>query len=157
MKQYLQNISIPIGLTLKLLLLSILGVVTIYLLYVLIDKVFLNPPVSAIVPIEKRRTVSDVFVQINIVNATGIQGLAKNATNYFRDRGFDVVEISTSDSVEQSSFIIDHLSDTLSARNVAYALGLTDSAVRHDYDTNLYLRASVVLGKDYHILKPFKQ
>lgn len=157
MKKYLQNISIPIGLTFKLLLLSILGIVTLYLLYVLIDKAFLNPPVSAIVPIEKRRTVSDVYIQINIINATGMQGLAKKAMNYFRDRGFDVVEISTSDSLERTSYVIDHLSDTISARNVAFALGLTDSAVRHDYDTNLYLRASVVLGKNYHTLKPFKQ
>lgn len=157
MKRYLDNITIPIGLTLKLLLLSILGIITIYLLYVLIDKVFLNPPVSAIVPLEKRRTVSDVYVQINIVNATGIQGLAKKAMNYFRDRGFDVVEISTSDSLERYSYVIDHLSDTISARNVAYALGLSDSAVRHDYDSNLYLRASVVLGKNYQSLKPFKQ
>lgn len=157
MKRYLNNITIPIGLTFKLLLLSILGIVTIYLLYVLIDKVFLNPPISAIVPLEKRRTVSDVYIQINIVNATGIQGLAKKATNYFRDRGFDVVEISTSDSLERNSYVIDHLSDTISARNVAYALGLSDSAVRHDYDSNLYLRASVVLGKNYQTLKPFKQ
>jgi len=157
MKKYLQKISIPVGLTFKLLLLSILGIVTLYLLYVLIDKAFLNPPVSAIVPIEKRRTVSDVYIQINIINATGMQGLAKKAMNYFRDRGFDVVEISTSDSLERTSYVIDHLSDTISARNVAYALGLTDSSVRHDYDTNLYLRASVVLGKNYHILKPFKQ
>lgn len=157
MKRFLNNITIPIGLTFKLLLLSILGIVTIYLLYVLIDKVFLNPPVSAIVPLEKRRTVSDVYIQINIVNATGIQGLAKKATNYFRDRGFDVVEISTSDSLERNSYVIDHLSDTISARNVAYALGLSDSAVRHDYDSNLYLRASVVLGKNYQSLKPFKQ
>jgi len=157
MKEYLQNISIPIGLTFKLLLLSILGIVTLYLLYVLIDKVFLNPPVSAIVPIEKRRTVSDVYIQINIINATGMQGLAKKAMNYFRDRGFDVVEISTSDSLERTSYVIDHLSDTISARSVAFALGLTDSSVRHDYDTNLYLRASVVLGKNYHTLKPFKQ
>ncbi|MFM7544553.1 MAG: LytR C-terminal domain-containing protein [Ignavibacteria bacterium] len=157
MKKYLQKISIPIGLTFKLLLLSILGIVTLYLLYVLIDKAFLNPPVSAIVPIEKRRTVSDVYIQINIINATGMQGLAKKAMNYFRDRGFDVVEISTSDSLERTSYVIDHLSDTISARNVAFALGLTDSSVRHDYDTNLYLRASVVLGKNYHTLKPFKQ
>ncbi|MBM4151744.1 MAG: LytR family transcriptional regulator [Ignavibacteria bacterium] len=157
MKKYLQKISIPIGLTFKLLLLSILGIVTLYLLYVLIDKAFLNPPVSAIVPIEKRRTVSDVYIQINIINATGMQGLAKKAMNYFRDRGFDVVEISTSDSLERTSYVIDHLSDTISARSVAFALGLTDSSVRHDYDTNLYLRASVVLGKNYHTLKPFKQ
>jgi len=130
MKKYFHKITIPIGLTLKVLLLSILGIVTLYLLYVLIDKVFLNPPVSAIVPIEKRRTVSDIYIQINIINATGVQGLAKKAMNYFRDRGFDVVEISTSDSLESTSYVIDHLSDTISAKNVAFALGLSDSAVK---------------------------
>ncbi|MFZ9759842.1 MAG: LytR C-terminal domain-containing protein [Candidatus Kapaibacteriota bacterium] len=157
MKNLFDKITIPFGLTLKVLLLSVIGIVSLYLLYVLIDKVFLNPPVSAIVPIEKRRTVSDVYIQLNIINATGVQGLAKKATNYFRDRGFDVVEISTSDSLQDDSYVIDHLSDTVSARNVAHALGLADSTIRHDYDTNLYLRASVVLGKNYQSLKPFKQ
>ncbi|MFM8281186.1 MAG: LytR C-terminal domain-containing protein [Bacteroidota bacterium] len=157
MKKFLDRISIPIGLTVKVLLLSIMGIVSLYLLYVLIDKVFINPPITAIVPIEKRRTVSDVYIQINIINATGIQGLAKKAMNFFRDRGFDVVEITTSDTLREHSFVIDHLSDTVSAQNVAHALGLPDSTVKHDYDTNLYLRASVVLGKDYQTLKPFTQ
>ncbi|MFM7341018.1 MAG: LytR C-terminal domain-containing protein, partial [Bacteroidota bacterium] len=103
MKKFLDRISIPIGLTVKVLLLSIMGIVSLYLLYVLIDKVFINPPITAIVPIEKRRTVSDVYIQINIINATGIQGLAKKAMNFFRDRGFDVVEITTSDTLREHS------------------------------------------------------
>lgn len=157
MKQIFQYIKIPVGITLKVLMLSLLGIVSLYLLYVLIDKVFLNPPVSAVVPPEKRRTVSDVYIQINIINATGIQGLAKSAMNYCRDRGFDVVEISTSDSLFQHSYVIDHLSDTMSAKNVAYAMGIPDSCIRHDYDTTLYLRSSVIIGKNYMSLKPFQQ
>jgi hypothetical protein len=152
-----KDINIPLGITVKILLLSIMGIVTLYLLYILIDKVFLHPPVSAIVPIDKRRTVSDGFIQLNIINASGQQGIAKKTMNYYRERGFDVVEISTADSLSNISYVIDHLSDTISARNVAYALGLSDSTIKHDYDTTLYLRASVVIGTDYFKLKPFQE
>lgn len=157
MRLKFKDINIPLGITVKILLLSIMGIVTLYLLYILIDKVFLHPPVSAIVPIDKRRTVSDVFIQLNIINASGQQGIAKKTMNYYRERGFDVVEISTADSLSNISYVIDHLSDTISARNVAHAIGLSDSTIKHDYDTTLYLRASVVIGTDYFKLKPFQE
>jgi hypothetical protein len=153
----LKDIQIPLGITLKILLLSIVGIVSIYLLYVLIDKVLLHPPVTAIVPVDKRRTVSDVYIQLNIINASGKQGVAKKTMNYYRERGFDVVEISTADTFSSISYVINHLSDTVSARNVAYAIGLSDTTIKHDYDTTLYLRASVVIGTDYYKLKPFKE
>jgi hypothetical protein len=157
MRFKLKDINIPLGITVKILLLSIMGIVTLYLLYILIDKVFLHPPVTAIVPIDKRRTVSDVYIQLNVINASGQQGIAKKTMNYFRERGFDVVEISTADTLSNISYVIDHLSDTISARNVAYAIGLSDSTIKHDYDTTLYLRASVVIGTDYFKLKPFQE
>ena len=157
MRLKLKDINIPLGITIKILLLSIMGIVTLYLLYILIDKVFLHPPVTAIVPIDKRRTVSDVYIQLNVINASGHQGIAKKTMNYYRERGFDVVEISTADTLSNISYVIDHLSDTISARNVAYAIGLSDSTIKHDYDTTLYLRASVVIGTDYFKLKPFQE
>lgn len=157
MRFKLKDINIPLGITVKILLLSIMGIVTLYLLYILIDKVFLHPPVTAIVPIDKRRTVSDVYIQLNVINASGQQGIAKKTMNYYRERGFDVVEISTADTLSNISYVIDHLSDTISARNVAYAIGLSDSTIKHDYDTTLYLRASVVIGTDYFKLKPFQE
>lgn len=157
MRLKLKDINIPLGITIKILLLSIMGIVTLYLLYILIDKVFLHPPVTAIVPIDKRRTVSDVYIQLNVINASGQQGIAKKTMNYYRERGFDVVEISTADTLSNISYVIDHLSDTISARNVAYAIGLSDSTIKHDYDTTLYLRASVVIGTDYFKLKPFQE
>ena len=157
MRLKLKDINIPLGIKLKILLLSIMGIVTLYLLYILIDKVFLHPPVTAIVPIDKRRTVSDVYIQLNVINASGQQGIAKKTMNYYRERGFDVVEISTADTLSDISYVIDHLSDTVSARNVAYAIGLSDSTIKHDYDTTLYLRASVVIGTDYFKLKPFQE
>lgn len=157
MRMKLKDINIPLGITVKILLLSIMGIVTLYLLYILIDKVFVHPPVSAIVPIDKRRTVSDVYIQLNVINASGQQGIAKKTMNYYRERGFDVVEISTADTLSKISYVIDHLSDTISARNVAYAIGLSDSTIKHDYDTTLYLRASVVIGTDYFKLKPFQE
>ena len=157
MRLKLKDINIPLGITLKILLLSIMGIVTLYLLYILIDKVFLHPPVTAIVPIDKRIKVSDVYIQLNVINASGQQGIAKKTMNYYRERGFDVVEISTADTLSDISYVIDHLSDTVSARNVAYAIGLSDSTIKHDYDTTLYLRASVVIGTDYFKLKPFQE
>jgi len=156
MKFKITSVHIPFGITLKILSLSIMGIISMYLLYVLIDKLLLHPPISPLVPLEKRRTVSDVYIQLNVINASGKIGIAKKAMNYYRERGFDVVEISTAEKLSTHSFVIDHLLDTISARNVAFAIGLSDSTIKHEYDTTLYLRASVVIGTDYYTLKPFQ-
>ena len=153
----LQQIKFNPKTLIRSIILIILGATAIFMGYTFINQIFFNPPMNPIVPIEKRRTVSDLYIQLNVVNASGVKGIAKKIMGYCRERGFDVVEIETAKTLSNTSYVVDHLSDTISARNVAYALGIPDSMIKHNYDTTLYLRASVYIGKDYTRLKPFSE
>lgn len=67
---------------------------------------------------------------------------------YLRERGFDVVELSTSSPVQKTSSILDRVGDRPSALRLAGAVGVADSLVVPMIDSMLFVRASVILGAD---------
>jgi hypothetical protein len=96
-------------------------------------------------------------IQLNILNGCGDQGVARRMMNYLRSSGFDVVEIDNYSRFSvQRSFVIDCVGDSLSAVKTAKALGIADSLRIVRIDSTLYVRCSVVIGKDYRSLKPFQ-
>lgn len=111
----------------------------------------LNPPVSPYVEAEG----STHVIQVDVVNAAGYNGAGRRVLTFLRDRGFDVVEISTAASHRNRSSVIDRVGDRQSALKVAHVLGIADSMVVSDIDSMLFVRASVVIGKDLMVLKPF--
>ena len=140
----------------KLLIIIVLSCVVFVLIYILINRLFINPPVDSLLPHNQRRTVSEQYIQLNILNGTNNKGIARQAMNYLRDRGFDVVEINNYESIVKKSFILDLVSDSLSAHNVAFAVGIGDSMILKRIDSSLYLRVSLIIGQDYLQLKPFR-
>jgi len=97
-------------------------------------------------------------LQIEIQNGTGIQGLGNKFMEYLRASGFDVVEMGNfSSSDEKNSFVIDRTGNMKNAKRVAAALGITDRFVIQQMNKNYFLDATVVIGKDYNDLTPFKQ
>ena len=52
--------------------------------------------------------------------------------------------------------MIDRIGDPVSARKVAYALGIREERIETDIDSTLYLRATVIIGDDYRSLRPFE-
>jgi hypothetical protein len=135
--------------------LTLLGIVVVMLFSLLFRFVFSHPVVAEI-PLGKGRTASEKFIQINILNGAGEKKIASKAMDYFRNRGFDVVEINNYEMTVEQSFVIDRVGDLNSAQQVAFALGVPDSTIQSDIDSSLYLRCSVVLGKNYKTLKPFR-
>lgn len=111
----------------------------------------LNPPVIPYVETEGPRMV----IQVDVVNASNVRGAGRKTLEYLRERGFDVVELSTAPQAVDSSMVIDRLGDRTSALKVASVLGIADSMVISDLDSMLFVRASVVLGKDLRTLEPF--
>lgn len=95
-------------------------------------------------------------VQVNIVNASGISGVARGAMDYLRHRGFDVVEISTLEDSLELSRVFDRVGSREGALKVASVMGLHDSLVLTNIDTLLYLDATLEIGLDYKSLKPFR-
>lgn len=87
-------------------------------------------------------------LRVEVLNAAGVGGLARRATEHLRDRGFDVVHIDNADtSGEETTVVVARTPDVEAARRVAHALG-TDSVIV-DADPQLYVDATVRLGRDW--------
>ncbi len=124
--------------------------------FALIVRMVISPPVEPNIPEGQQRTAAETAIQCTILNASGQRGVARSMTDYLRARGYDVVEIGNYPTTEERSFMIDRVGDSASAARVGYALGIPDSLTERDIDSTLYLRCTVVAGKDYKKLKPFR-
>ncbi len=122
----------------------------------LVNRLILSPPVNPEVPTELQRTASEKIIQLNILNASGSRGLAATMTDYLRARGFDVVEFGNYDTLLDRSIVIDRVDDSASTARVAYSIGIADTLCRREVDSTLYLRCTIIIGKDYPSLKPFR-
>lgn len=96
-------------------------------------------------------------IQVNVLNGSGKSRVALRFTDYLRARKFDVVHIDNyKDTNVLRSCLVDRVGDSLSAKKLAYALGIDDSLIRRDIDTEEYVKADVIIGKDFPQLKPMK-
>jgi len=55
------------------------------------------------------------------------------------------------------SMVIDRVGDLEAARKVAAVLGIPEERVRQQIQPDLFLDASVIIGKDYAQLAPFQE
>ncbi|MCX8054254.1 MAG: LytR C-terminal domain-containing protein [Ignavibacteria bacterium] len=141
--------------TANILLLVSFSLIVIVMLSSFINRVIISPPVQAEIDNGANTSQNDVVIQVNVLNACGETGLAAKVMEFLRLRGFDVVEIGNYPKKEEKSFVLDRLGDVRSARKVAYAIGVPDSLVVSAIDSTLFVRSTVVIGKDFPLLKPF--
>lgn len=102
--------------------------------------------IAAPLSIENRR-------RVEVLNASGRAGLAREATLRLRDAGYDVVyfgNASTSD--EDRSVVFDRVGDPAVARGAARVLGITNVVTR--IDSTRMVEASVVLTEDWQVGPP---
>lgn len=98
------------------------------------------------------------IIQVEILNGCGIDDLASQTRNYVRDHGFDVVKVGNYETSDlDSSMVIDRVGDMESAQKVANVLGISRKRVLQELDSDIYLDVSIVLGKDYRSLRPFRE
>jgi len=88
-----------------------------------------------------------VRIKVEVLNATTIKGLARKATTYLRDRGFDVVEVGTSKQQLTRTLVIDRSNHTEWARLVAAVFG---AEVQEKPDSLKFLDVTVLVGADWH-------
>ena len=87
-------------------------------------------------------------VRVEVLNAAGIPGLARGATDRLRDAGFDVVYFGNGRGFEpESSLVLDRVGRREVADEVARVLEIPRVASRAD--STLYLEVTVVLGRDW--------
>jgi LytR cell envelope-related transcriptional attenuator len=90
---------------------------------------------------------SGVRIRVQVLNATPTRGLARRATGYLRDRGFDVVDVATAPQGRDSTLVIDRSGHPEWAQLVARALG--SAAVESRLDSSRYLDVTVLVGRDW--------
>lgn len=147
-----ENVSNPVRRPLwPWLVISLLSLVVTVFLASLVWR-FINPPVSALVNEEDPRSV----IQVEIVNASGRQGAGRQTMEFLRDRGFDVVEISSTVERPKLSTIIDRMGDRASSLKLAGAMGINESLVASEIDSMRFVRATIMLGGDIDNLEPYK-
>jgi hypothetical protein len=135
---------------------ALLAVLVAFLAYGLLQHTVIHPRVDATIERTDLFVKAGEHIQVNVVNACGVSGMAGKFTEFLRARKFDVPEYSTSKQLQPFSRVIDRVGDSLSARKVAYALGISPERVESEIDSSLYLRATVVIGEDYRTLRPLK-
>jgi hypothetical protein len=88
-----------------------------------------------------------VRIRVQVLNATPTRGLARRATGFLRDRGFDVVEIATAAQVRDSTLVLDRSGRPEWAQLVARALG--GVVIESRPDSSRYLDVTVLVGRDW--------
>lgn len=98
-------------------------------------------------------------IQIDVRNASGVSGLAGKFTDFLRENGFDVVEMGNFEtSEEELTIILDRKGNNTGAmKKIASALGVNERNIIQQVNKELFLDATVVIGKDFNELKPFTQ
>jgi len=100
--------------------------------------------VDALRPIER----PEGRIRVEVLNAGGVSGLARDATDFLRDHGFDVVYFGNAGSFDaDSTLVFDRVGRPEAARAVAEALGI-DNVVDQP-DPNRFADVSVWLGSGW--------
>ncbi len=87
-------------------------------------------------------------VTVDVLNAGGVPGMARTATDHLRGAGFDVVSVGNAASFDQdSTVVIDRIGNLPKAAAVAAALGVR--SVTSEPDSNLFVDVTVRLGAEW--------
>ncbi len=85
-------------------------------------------------------------IRVEVLNAAGIDGLARRATDSLRAAGFDVVYYGNAPTFDREwSVVLDRVGDRERALAAAAALGIPN--VRSELERDLYLDVTVLLGR----------
>lgn len=94
------------------------------------------------------------IIQIEVLNGSGVTGIASKYTGILRDNGFDVVETGNFETFDLPETIVISRSDVMeNAYRVANALGISEENVIREASEDFYLDVTLVIGLDYEKLK----
>jgi hypothetical protein len=120
----------------------------------LISRTLLRPPVQT----QRAGTApaaAGTPIQLDVLNGCGTPGAAVQFTSYLRARGYDVVEVRNYKTFDvNESMVVDRVGNMQNAERIAYALGVRKENILQQMNPDYYVDVSVVIGRDYHALKP---
>ncbi len=89
---------------------------------------------------------ASVRIKVEVINATTVRGLGRRATIYLRDRGFDVVGITTSRDVRDSTLVLNRSGNVDWAALVGKAF---NARVESRPDSSRYVDVTVLIGSNW--------
>jgi hypothetical protein len=96
--------------------------------------------------------------QVEVLNGCGVAGVAKKTTDYLRTDDIDVVSMGNYKNYSvPKSMVIDRIGEKQTAEKIAKIMGISNDQIKTEIDESKQLAASIVIGKDYKNLKPFKK
>lgn len=103
-------------------------------------------PTAGDVPENVTMAPPNVRIKVEVINATTVRGLGRRATIYLRDRGFDVVGISTSREVRDSTLVLNRSGRADWAALVGKAF---NARVESRPDSSRYVDVTVLIGANW--------
>jgi len=139
---------------------SVVGLIVLFVVMLIgqfVSRMWLKPPVENTVERNDLLVKKGERIQVTVMNGSGEPKIASKFTDFLRARKFDVVEMSNYKRKDvEHSFVIDKILDSVASQKVAYALGIDPSMIVHEVDSNAFVDAAVIIGKDFLALKPMK-
>lgn len=131
----------------------LLGIIILYMSYSIVSKLINRQSEDLISAIQKP---SDI-IQLEVLNGCGVGGTGDKITDYLRNNKFDVVNVSNYISFDvDKTIVIDRTGNIANAKKVAAALGINEANVIQQVNHDYFLDVSLIIGKDYNQLKPYK-
>ena len=93
------------------------------------------------------RAPDGVRIRVQVLNTTGVHGLARRATRLLRDRGFDVVEMGNATPALDTTVVLDRSGHPGWAATAARVL--RPAVSRTERDSSRYLDVTVLLGRTW--------
>ncbi|MBA3655950.1 MAG: LytR C-terminal domain-containing protein [Gemmatimonadaceae bacterium] len=103
-------------------------------------------PIVGSVPENVTMAPVNVRIKVEVINATTVRGLGRRATIYLRDRGFDVVGISTSREVRDSTLVLNRSGHADWAALIGKAF---NAKVESRPDSSRYVDVTVLIGANW--------
>jgi hypothetical protein len=101
--------------------------------------------------------VASDIIQVEVLNGCGIGGVADRFTDFLRANNFDVVNVGNYVSFDvDECLVIDRSGNMANAYKVAKSLGIKNENVIQQLNKDYFLDVSIVIGRDYFNLAPFK-
>jgi hypothetical protein len=97
----------------------------------------------------------NVALKIEVLNACGVDGIARKFADFLKKQGFDPVTVA---NFERQDFlhtmILDRTSNmAVNGQKVAEALGLSDDYVSYQASPERMVAVSVIIGQDYKSIR----
>jgi hypothetical protein len=89
-----------------------------------------------------------VRITVEVLNATSVRGLARQATMFMRDRGFDVIYYGNARQQLDSTVVLDRSGHPEWAQLAADAFA--GATLRSEPDSTRYADVTVLVGADWH-------